>query len=202
MALSIVVVWLVRRMARETAGLGLLEVKAARTVAESVAHRHRPCVVEVAPAQRADLAACMPVVSASSMDMLFIDFCAVLIEPKHVVPAEAEGRPLAGRRRVAHLFLFCPGVGSRRPRQWPSCGARRDPGLPGPGPKDLPGLARPTLPDARGAPPASSRPGAHATPHGPSRGGGPRRRSGLSGRLSQPVPPTRNPEGPKMNKLR
>ena len=192
-------------MARETAGLGLLEVKAARTVAESVAHRHRPCVVEVAPAQRADLAACMPVVSASSMDMLFIDFCAVLIEPKHVVPAEAEGRPLAGRRRVAHLFLFCPGVGSRRPRQWPSCGARRDPGLPGPGPKDLPGLARPTLPDARGAPPASSRPGAHATPaarHGPSRGGGPRRRSRFSGRPSQPVPLTRNPEGPKMNKIR
>ena len=57
MALSIVVVWLVRGMAREAAGLGLLEVEAARAVAESVAHRHRPRVVEVAPAQRADLAA-------------------------------------------------------------------------------------------------------------------------------------------------
>ena len=165
MALSIVVVWLVRGIAREAAGLGLLEVEAAQTVAESVAHRHRPCVVEVAPAQRADLAACMPVVSASSMDMLFIDFCAVLIEPKHVVPAEAEGRPLAGRRRIAHLCLSCPGVGSRRPRQWailwgssgprpPRTRSQRPPRPRPPGPTGQPG----------GAPPASSRPGAHATP--------------------------------------
>ena len=194
--------WLVRGMAREAAGLGLLEVEAARAVAESVAHRHRPCVVEVAPAQRADLAACMPVVSASSMDMLFIDFCAVLIEPKHVVPAEAEGRPLAGRRRVAHLFLFCPGVGSRRPRQWPSCGARRDPGLPGPGPKDLPGLARSAPPGSPGGRRQRPRVPARTRPPQPVTGWWPRRRSGLSSRLSQPVPPTRNPEGPKMNKLR
>lgn len=98
------------------------------------------------------------------MDMLFIDFCAVLIEPKHVILVEAGERRSRGSNASRTFACFAPGSGRDARGSGRLVGLVKTPASPDQVPKTS--QASPARPHraARGAPPASSRPGAHATP--------------------------------------